>query len=86
MSRVHISESRRCFTVKPSTYYFHMKTKILADFQICISVTLKDCRICYFLNFCYFYLSKFQLTIMKNPMEKPAFVIMDFEGFRFRGF
>ena len=27
--------------MKPSTYYFHMKTKILADFQICISVPLK---------------------------------------------
>ena len=27
--------------VKSSTYYFHMKTKILADFQICISVPLK---------------------------------------------
>ena len=24
--------------VKSSTYYFHRKTKILADFQICISV------------------------------------------------
>ena len=26
--------------VKSSTYYFHMKTTILADFQICISVPL----------------------------------------------
>ena len=26
--------------MKPSTYYFHMKMKILADFQICISVPL----------------------------------------------
>ena len=25
----------------PLTYYFHMKTKILADFQICISAPLK---------------------------------------------
>ena len=24
--------------MKPSTYYVHMKTKILADFLICISV------------------------------------------------
>ena len=30
----------RCFNVKSSTYCFHMKTKILADFQICISVPL----------------------------------------------
>ena len=26
--------------MRSSTYYFHMKTKILADFQICISVPL----------------------------------------------
>ena len=26
--------------MKSSTYYFHVKTKILADFQICISVPL----------------------------------------------
>ena len=31
---------KRLFNVKSSTYYFDMKTKILADFQICISVTL----------------------------------------------
>ena len=29
----------RCINVKSSTY-FHMKTKILADFEICISVPL----------------------------------------------
>ena len=28
--------------MKFSTYYFHMKTKILVDFQICISVPLND--------------------------------------------
>ena len=27
--------------MKSSTYYFHMKTKILANFQICISVPLR---------------------------------------------
>ena len=27
--RAHISKSKRCFNVKPSTYYFLMKTKIL---------------------------------------------------------
>ena len=41
MLRVHISKSKRCFNVKSSTYYFHMKKKILADFQICISVPLR---------------------------------------------
>ena len=37
---MHISKSKRCFNVKSSTYYFHMKMKILADFQIGISVPL----------------------------------------------
>ena len=41
ISRARISKSKRCFIVKSSTYYFHMKTKILADFQICISVPFK---------------------------------------------
>ena len=30
----------KCFNAKSSTYYFHMKTKIFSDFQICISVPL----------------------------------------------
>ena len=38
--RAHISKSKMCFNVKSSTYYFHMNTKILADFQVCISVPL----------------------------------------------
>ena len=29
-----------CFHVKSLAYYFDMKTKILTDFQFCISVTL----------------------------------------------
>ena len=41
ISCAHISKNKKCFNVKFSTYYFHMKTKILADFQICISVPLK---------------------------------------------
>ena len=36
----HISKSKRYFNVKSSTYYFHTKTNILADFQIHISVPL----------------------------------------------
>ena len=28
--------------MKSSSYYFHMKTKISADFQICISVPLTN--------------------------------------------
>ena len=37
ISREHISESERCFDMKSSRCYFHMKAKILADFQICVS-------------------------------------------------
>ena len=38
-SRVHISKPKKHFNVKSSTYYFHMKAKILA--LVCISVPLK---------------------------------------------
>ena len=38
----HISKRKSCFNVKSSTYYFHVKTKILEHFQICISVPLSD--------------------------------------------
>ena len=41
ISCAHTSESKRYFNVKSSTYYFHMKTKILADFHICVSLPLK---------------------------------------------
>ena len=41
LTRLHISKSKTCFNVKFPTYYFHMKTKILADFQICINVPLR---------------------------------------------
>ena len=36
-----LSERIRCFSLKISTKCFHVKTKILADFLICISVPLK---------------------------------------------
>ena len=41
ISHVRISQkSKMCFNMKSSAYYFHMKTKLLTDFQICISVPL----------------------------------------------
>ena len=40
ISRTHISKSKRGFDVKFSAYYFNTKTKILVDFQICISAPL----------------------------------------------
>ena len=47
----HISKSKSYFYVKSSTYYLHMKTKTLGDFQICLSVSLKEflfkfCKTC----------------------------------------
>ena len=33
---------KRCFNMKSWTLYFQMKTKMLADFQICITQPLKD--------------------------------------------
>ena len=36
-----VSKSKKCLNVKSPVCYFHMKTKILADFQVCISVPLK---------------------------------------------
>ena len=40
ISRAHISKSKSCFNEKSSTYFFQLRTKILTDFQICISVPL----------------------------------------------
>ena len=37
-------KSKRCFNVKSSTYNFHMKKKISADFEIYISVPLSKGR------------------------------------------
>ena len=38
----YISERKRCFSVKSPTHHFHLETKILADFQICISISSKE--------------------------------------------
>ena len=35
-----ILESKTCYNVIPSVYYFYIKTNVLADFQICISAPL----------------------------------------------
>ena len=37
MSHADISKIKKGFNLKSSTSYFGMKTKILSDFQICIS-------------------------------------------------
>ena len=38
----YISKSKQYYNVKPSVYYFYVKTKILEDFHNCISVPLID--------------------------------------------
>ena len=50
--RAYISKRKRCFDVKSSTNYFHMTMKILADFQICISVPLRFFRVLTHIFFC----------------------------------
>ena len=35
-----MSKSKRCYSAKPSACYFYVKTNILVDFHICISVPL----------------------------------------------
>ena len=45
MSHLCISQKiKGVLIVKSSTHYFHMKTKILAEFQICINVPLKSSK------------------------------------------
>ena len=42
ISGAHNAKSKCCYDAKPSAYYFQVKTKISVDFQICISVPLKN--------------------------------------------
>ena len=77
ISRAHISKGKECFNVKPSTNYFHMKTKIFADFQICISVPLGKCdpkKHCQF---------KLKLYTQTNSNMKNSMVIFIFFLFFF---
>ena len=85
ISRVHISKSKRCFSLISSTYYFHLKTKIVADFEICISVPLmtKFCRILvkltwFSFNFCDSLAVSLSLFFL---IEKFTFVQHSFSSF-----
>ena len=40
ISGAYTSKSKRCYYVKPSDYFFYVKTKITVEFHICISVPL----------------------------------------------
>ena len=39
---MHNPESKECYNVIPTVYDFYVKKKMLADFQICISVPLRQ--------------------------------------------
>ena len=52
--------------VKSSTYYFRMKTKILADFRICISVPLNFWKCLTFSFKLTVFLSRIFLSILKS--------------------
>ena len=57
-------KNKRCFNVKSLTFYFHMKTKTLADFQICISVPLRIEASCS--------CAKFYITLLTcDPRHRP---------------
>ena len=45
-----ISQKLKCYNAKLSVYYFYVKTKILVDFHICISVPLR-CPLAQFIIF-----------------------------------
>ena len=48
ISGPYISKSKRFYNAKLLSYYFYMKTKMLAEFRICISVPLNNSKcICY---------------------------------------
>ena len=44
----YLKKIKVCFNVKSPTYYFYVRTKILADFQICISVPLKKTHVLFY--------------------------------------
>ena len=55
--------------MKPSTCYFHMKTKILADFQICISLPLKETS--------FYYAEKWFSVVDIKACKKSSFQLTD---------
>ena len=66
-SHVYISKSKMCFNVRSSSYYFHMKAKRLADFQIFISVPIATNY-----NFYSFFINEKFLKCLK-PLWKHLF-------------
>ena len=77
ISLTHISKSKRGFDVKFSAYYFNTKTKILVDFQICISAPL-TIKISYFSFFTYVKISRSTTTWKKNSPTLTSFSVLPF--------
>ena len=46
-SQVRISKCKRCYNIKPSAYYFCVKTQISINSHICINVPLIFCSVIY---------------------------------------
>ena len=63
--------------MKYSTYYFHMKTKILADFQICISALLiKTLKLKFMLMFFdSVYPTRSSGTVTKDTIKPPILLV-----------
>ena len=71
ISRVHISKSKTCCNIKSSAYHFHVKTKILIDFQICINVPLSY-RACIHWRLCYWCVCEVNVVLELNPFLSNA--------------
>ena len=61
---------KMCFDVKSSTYHFHMTTKMLADFQICISAPLKQI---FWKKKTIFKKLEYHFLVEKTKIEKASF-------------
>ena len=64
----HISKSKGGFNVKYSTYNLPMKTEILVQFQICISVPLR---------FVIFYVYIFRMRYFRIHIFQPAMTLRE---------
>ena len=70
---------KKCYDVKFSEYYFHVKAKTLADFQICLSVPFinTNCKkIIYKKDFFCFSCLDFGFTSIKDTvLNKGGFIL-----------
>ena len=62
-------KDKSCFIAKFLTYYFYMKTNMLTDFQICISVPLNKIGFsveCFSVDFSQFSCSNVKILLVDN--------------------